>query len=132
MLCIAVTYILNLTLFGLTVAPQGIVLMRALAWGVVGGVLGALVLMIRAMRQREFDPAGDAGYFARPIVGALLGGVLFLLSQAGIVAGNIDIGDIHVGPIFLYVFAALVGFGQDTMIEFFWGLLKTTFRVQKK
>lgn len=130
-LTVAVTYILNLTLFGLAVAPELIVLLRAAAWGSIGGGLGALTSLASAMRQREYDPASDAGYFARPIVGALLAGVLFVLSQAGIVAGNINIGDVHVGPIFLYVFAALAGFGQDIMLESLRNILKTIFRAQK-
>ncbi len=131
LLMVAVTYILNLTLFGLEVAPAVIVLMRAAAWGSIGGVLGALANMVWAVRRREYDPASDAGYFARPIVGALLGCVLFVLSQAGILAGNIDIGDVHIGPVFLYVFALLVGFGQDIVLEFFRNILKTIFRTQK-
>ncbi len=131
LLSVAVTYILNLTLFGLPVAPEAIVLMRALAWGAVGGVLGALVSIVSVMRRRELDPANDASYFARPIVGALLGGVLFVLSQAGVIAGNIDVGDVHIGPIFLYVFAALAGFGQDIMLESLRNILRTIFRTQK-
>jgi hypothetical protein len=131
MLTVAVTYILNLTLFGLAVAPELIVLLRAAAWGSIGGGLGAITSLVSTMRHREYDPASEAGYFARPLVGALLGGILFLLSQAGIVAGNIDIGDVHIGPIFLYVFAALAGFGQDGVIEFLSNLLKTIFRAQK-
>jgi hypothetical protein len=128
---VAVTYILNLTLFGLAVAPEAIVLMRAAAWGSIGGVLGALASMLWAVRRREYDPANDASYLARPVIGALLGGVLFLLSQAGVLAGNIVIGETQIGPIFLYVFAVLVGFGQDSVIEFFQNLLRTIFHVQK-
>ncbi|MDE3088589.1 MAG: hypothetical protein KGJ80_04305 [Chloroflexota bacterium] len=131
MLSVAVTYILNLTLFGLEVAPEAIVLMRAVSWGVIGGVLGALVSVMWAIRRREYDPANDIGYFARPLIGALLGGVLFVLSQAGIVAGNVVIGTVKAGPLFLYVFAALVGFGQDTVLESLRDFLKTIFRVQK-
>jgi hypothetical protein len=132
MLSVAVTYILNLTLFGLEVAPEAIVLMRAVSWGVIGSVLGALVSVMWAIRRREYDPANDIGYFARPLIGALLGGVLFVLSQAGIVAGNLVIGNVKVGPVFLYVFAALAGFGQDTVLESLRDFLKTIFRVQKK
>jgi hypothetical protein len=131
LLSVAVTYILNLTLFGLAVAPAAIVLMRAMSWGVIGGVLGALTQMVWSIRRRDYDPASDASYFARPLVGAILGGVLFVLSQAGVLAGNIDIGDVHIGPIFLYVFAVLVGFGQDSVLDSFRHLFKTIFRAQK-
>ena len=131
LLSVAVTYILNLTLFGLPVAPAAIVLMRASAWGAIGGVLGALASIVSVVRRRELDPANDASYFARPIFGAILGSILFVLSQAGVIAGNIDIGDVHIGPIFLYVFAALAGFGQDIMLESLRNVLTTIFRTQK-
>ncbi len=130
-LSVMVTYILNLTFFGLPVAPEAIVLMRAMSWGVVGGVLGAMTNLISAVRRSEYDPAHDVSYVARPLVGAIIGGIFFLLSQAGIVAGNIVVGDVQVGPVFLYVFAVLAGFGQDIVLESFRNLLRTVLRAQK-
>lgn len=130
-LIVAVTYISNLTLFGLEVAPELIVLMRAVSWGVIGGVLGALANMTWAIRRREYDSANDIGYFARPLISALLGGVLFVLSQAGILAGNLVSGNVRVGPIFLYVFAVLAGLGQDTVLEFLRDFSRTILHIQK-
>lgn len=119
---IAMTYVINLTLFGLPVAPDLIVLLRAMGWGMLGSVIGAFYNLPRAIVWREFDSAYTSHYVARPFVGALLGALLFLLSQAGIVAGTLVIGDVKIGPIFLYVFAFLVGFKQEYVGEFFEGV----------
>lgn len=128
---IALTYVVNLTLFGLPVAPDLLIVLRAIGWGLLGGVLGALYNLPRAVQAREYDSAYAMNYFARPFIGALLGVILFLLSQAGIVAGNLVIGDVKIGPIFLYVFAILAGFKQEYVGEFFDGILRAMFRSKK-
>jgi hypothetical protein len=114
---IAMSYIINLTLFNLPVLPEGIVLMRALAWGALGGAFGALTNIVMAMRRHEYESAATLGYFARPVFGGILGGIFFLLSQAGVIAGPIVINNTSLGPLFLYVFAVLVGFKQEAVIE---------------
>jgi hypothetical protein len=128
---IAMTYVINLTLFGLPVAPDLIVLLRAGGWGIVGGVLGALYNVPRAIVLREYDSAYTMHYVARPFVGALLGALLFLLSQAGILAGTLVIGDVKIGPIFLYVFAFLAGFKQEYVGEMFDGVMRAVFPRRK-
>ncbi len=127
---IALTYIPSLTLFGLPVALEFIVLLRAMGWGMIGGVIGALYNLPWFVQFREYDPAYNMNYFARPIVGLLVGAMLFLVSQAGILAGNITLpGNVQLGPVFLYVVAALSGFKQEYVTEFFDSLLKIIFRV---
>jgi hypothetical protein len=79
------------------------------------------------VQRREYDPAYAMHYFARPILGTLLGALLFVISQAGILAGNLIIGDFKAGPIFLYVFAVLAGFKQEYVGEFFDNLMKAMF-----
>lgn len=128
---LALTYVVNLTLFGLPIAPELIVLLRAAGCGVIGGVLGALYNLPWFIQFREYDPAYAMNYFARPFVGALLGLVLFLVSQAGILAGNLVVGDVKIGPIFLYVFAILAGFKQEYVGEFFDGIMRAIFRAPK-
>lgn len=125
---IAMTYIVNLTLFGLPVVPDLIVLVRAAGWGIVGSVSGTLYAVPRAIVLREYDAAYTMHYVARPFIGALLGALLFLLSQAGIVAGTLVIGDVKVGPLFLYVFAFLAGFKQEYIGEMFDGMMRAVFR----
>lgn len=124
---VALSYVTGLTLFGLPVAAELIVLIRTLGWGMIGGVIGALYNLTRFVQRREYDPAYAMHYFARPIFGMLLGALLFVLSQAGILAGNLIIGDFKAGPIFLYVFAVLAGFKQEYVGEFFDNLVKAMF-----
>lgn len=126
---IALTYVVNLTLFGLPVAPEFIILLRSIGWGIVGGVLGAIYNLPWFVQFREYDPAYNMDYFSRPFKGLLVGAVLYLVSQAGILAGNVALGDAKLGPIFLYVVAALAGFKQEYVTEFFDSLLKAIFRV---
>lgn len=130
---IAITYVPNLTLFGLPVAADFIILMRAIGWGGIGGVIGALYNLPWFIQFREYDPAYNMNYFARPLQGLLIGAILFLISQAGILAGGssapVAPGEVPVGPVFLYVIAALAGFKQEYVYEFFDNILKTIFRI---
>ncbi len=128
---VALTYVVNLTLFGLPVVAELLVLVRAVGWGMVGGGFGALFNLPWFIQFREYDPAYALNYFLRPFVGALLGAILFLVSQAGILAGNLVVGDVKVGPIFLYVFAVLAGFKQEYVGEFFDGVMRAMFRAPK-
>ena len=129
---VAISYITGLTLFGLPVNSDLLILLRALGWGMIGGVFGAITGLPRSIQSRDYDPASDMNYFAHPFIGLLIGAVLFVISEAGIIAGNIVIGSVQVGPIFLYVFAALAGFKQEYVVEFFDGILKAIFRKQIK
>ena len=128
---LALTYVVNLTLFGLPVVAELVVLLRALGWGMIGGGFGGLFNLPWFIQFREYDPAYALNYFMRPFVGALLGAVLFLVSQAGILAGNLVVGDVKVGPIFLYVFAVLAGFKQEYVGEFLDGIMRAIFRPPK-
>lgn len=126
-LAIAMTYIINLTLFGLPVLPESILLIRAVTWGILGGAFGAMTSMASAIRNREYESSANLGYFARPIFGGVLGGIFFLLSMAGVVGGDVIVNKVEVGPLFLYVFAVLVGFKQEAVVEMLGSLVRTVF-----
>jgi hypothetical protein len=128
---VVLTYVVNLTLFGLPVVAELLVLLRAVGWGMIGGAFGGLFNLPWFIQFREYDPAYALNYFLRPFIGALLGAILFLVSQAGILAGNLVVGDVKVGPIFLYVFAVLAGFKQEYVGEFFDGVMRAMFRPPK-
>lgn len=132
LLSLPMTFVLDATFFGLAVAPEALLLARAAAWGCIGATVGTFASMAVAIGRHEYDPANNWGYLARPIVGIVLGGVFFVLSEAGVVGGNIVVGGQVIGPIFLYVFAFLAGFGQDIIFESVWNLLRGLFRVQNK
>jgi hypothetical protein len=113
------TYVSTLTLFGVTLAPEVLLLLRTVAWGVIGAVLGVTITLVRAIRRREYDPANELGYFAKAVVGAEFGAVFFILFQGVVVIGNLAAGVVQLLHIFMYLLAMLVGFGQDTITEFF-------------
>ncbi len=130
---IVISYIPALTLFGLPVAFELIILMRALAWGMLGGVIGALYNMPWFAQFREFDPAYNMSYFARPLLGLVIGAVLFLFSLAGLVAGNVILpgSQESLGPILLYPIAALAAFKQEYVLEYLDQLLRAVFRTPR-
>ncbi len=129
---IGMTYISNLTLFGLPVAAEVVVLMRAAGWGCIGGVIGAIYHMPWFVQFREYDPAYNMNYFARPLQGLFIGAVLFLISQTfldgQLATPSGNAGEARTGPVLLYVVAAFSGFGQQYVWEFFDGVLKAIFR----
>ena len=93
--------------------------MRAAAWGIVGAVFGTMANLVRSVHYREYDPANELGYLARPFVGAELGFILFILWQTVTVAISLVIGEVHISAVFLYIFAASAGFGIDTLTQSF-------------
>jgi hypothetical protein len=137
-LVIAVSYIPALTLFGVPVASELLTLIRAIGWGGIGGVIGAFYNLPWFIQYRAYDPAYNTNYFVRPLLGVLIGAVLFLLSQAGVIAGNAFLPalpgssgttQIPIGSIFLYLFAVLAGFKQEYVLEFLDNILKALFRI---
>lgn len=132
-LFIAVTYTGSGKLMGIAVAPEFLALLRAVGWGGIGGVIGALYNLPWFVQFREYDPAYNMNYVVRPLQGLLIGGVLFLLSSAGVLAGSLVIPglstEVDVGPVFLYLLAAMAGFKQEYVFEFLDGILKAIFRV---
>jgi hypothetical protein len=130
---LAITYVANLTLFGLPVAGELIVLFRALAWGGVGGVLGAMYNLPWFIQYRDYDPAFNVNYIVRPLFGSLIGAVMFLLAQAfsfaGVVASpTVKPGELTAGAVLLNLVAVFTGFKQEYVAEFFDGLLRAIFR----
>jgi hypothetical protein len=122
---IAMSYIANLTLFGLPVLPEGIVLMRAITWGALGGAFGAMTSLASRIRNREYEASSNVGYFLRPVFGGILSSIFFLLSLAGIIGGYVVFNNTQLGPLFLYVFAVLIGFKQEAVIEILGNVVKT-------
>jgi len=129
---VAISFIVNLTLFGLPVAPELVVLLRTFGWGGIGGVLGAMFKMPWRVQSREYDPADNMDYFARPLKGIAIGGLFFLLAQVGILGTSLTLPrEVPVGPVFLYLFTVLAGFKQEYVGEFFDGVMKAIFRAPK-
>lgn len=130
---LTITFIQNLTLFGLPVAGELIAFLRALAWGGIGGVFGGAYNLLWYLQQRDYDPAFNINYVVRPFLGSLIGASLFLVAQAflftGVVpAANAKPGDVAAGSAVLYLVTFFAAFKLDYCIEFFDELMKVSFK----
>ena len=113
------SYLLAPALVKAAVAPEVILLVRTVAWGVIGAVLSVLLNLVRSLSHREYDPADELGYFVKAVVGAEFGGVISIVFQIVAVLGGGFADLVQMIHVFTYLLALLVGFGQDTVTEFF-------------
>jgi hypothetical protein len=130
---LAITFVMNLTLFGLPVANEFIVFLRALGWGGIGGVFGASLTLLSFLQSRDYDPAFDLNYALRPLFGAVIGAMMFAIAAAFSFSGIVvspagKPGDMAAGAVVLYVVALFAGYRQDYVVEFFDGLLRALLR----
>jgi hypothetical protein len=116
------SYVLTLTLFGVSIPSQVVLLLRTVAWGVLGAALGSVLGLVRSIRHREYDPANELGYFFKVVAGAAFGGVISIIFQIVAVLGGGIPNLVQLIHVFTYLLALLVGFGQDTLTEFSSGL----------
>jgi hypothetical protein len=80
-------------------------------WGALGGVVAGLFGFYLHAAGRDFDRAYVAYYFLKPIVGLVLGPLVYLLARAGLVAVQAD-GRAIERPELLYLGAFVLGFGE--------------------
>lgn len=115
--------------------PLNQVLLGAVLWGVAGaGIDGLRELHTRFARQ-ELDPNRSLWYFAHPLIGAGLGGIIFLLAMTGLLtAGQTQVlsavesaGGFN--PTLVLLLAALIGFEEETVIRYLRETVRQVFRV---
>lgn len=100
------------------------ILIGSAAWGLLGSSIDALRELHTRYARQELDPNRIFWYIAHPVIGAGLGGILFLLIFAGLLAvGQNEIlpqatGTAEGGfnPSLPFVLAALAGFEQKNVI----------------
>ena len=71
------------------------ILFGAVLWGVVGAAIDGLRELHTRLARQELDPSRLAWYIVHPLIGAGLGGILFLLVSAGLLAAGQDVGDFN-------------------------------------
>jgi len=79
-------------------------------WGVVGSATDGLRELHTRVARQELDLNRLVWYLAHPVIGAALGGILFLVVYAGLLALTEGAGSYN--PALVYALAALAGFGQ--------------------
>lgn len=88
---------------------------NTLMWGGIGGIVGALyALWWHVSDQQDFDRHFTMWYLVQPIMGLVLGGIVFLLLTGGFLLLQIQPTDANAGARLLpYLTAVLAGFRQN-------------------
>ncbi len=88
---------------------------NTLMWGGIGGIIGALyALWWHVSDQQDFDRQYMMWYLVQPIMGVVLGGIVYLLLTAGFLVLQISPSDPNAGTRLLpYLLAVLAGFRQN-------------------
>lgn len=88
---------------------------NTLMWGGVGGIVGALyALWWHVSDQQDFDRQHMMWYLVQPIMGLVLGGIVFLLLSGGFLLLEVKPTDTNAGARLVpYLIAVLAGFRQN-------------------
>lgn len=86
------------------------------AWGALGGVVAALFGLYRHAALRDFDRGYIAWYFFKPIMGFVLGPLIYLFARAGLMAVQTQGTQVN-QPELLYLGAFVLGFGERFSIR---------------
>jgi hypothetical protein len=114
--------------FVLRIVPVVIPLMRGAGLGMLGGAAMALWQMSQQISRREYDAEFNTRYTLSPLLGALTGAVLYLLSLLGIVAAPNALGITSEPYALMYLFALLGGVFNDSILGTLRGLVSIATR----
>ena len=69
-----------------------VLFLSTLAWGGIGGVTCALWSLYHHISvMRDYDPVENLWYYSQPMLGMVLGGIVFLIMGAGFLAVQVDL-----------------------------------------
>ena len=114
--------------FVLRIVPGVIPLLRGTGLGMLGGAAMALWQMSQQIAKREYDSDYNNKYTLSPLLGALTGAVMYLLSLLGIVAAPNALGITAEPYLLMYLFALLGGVFNDSILGTLRGLVSTATR----
>ena len=110
-----------------------VLFISTLAWGGIGGATAAMwSLYYHISVQRDYEPIENLWYYTQPLIGMVLGGIVFLIMGSGflIVQATPTAGDAAIGARLVpAVIAVIAGFRQTVvldMIERIVGLIAPT------
>lgn len=119
----------ELVLFSTTPGWSEIIL-GAVLFGAVGSATDGLRELHTRVARQELDLNRLVWYLAHPVIGAVLGGILFLVVYAGLLA--LTEGARTYNPALVYALAALAGFGQRQVIQYLRETLADTLRIKRE
>ena len=98
-----------------------VLFLSTLAWGGIGGVTSALwSLYYHISIQRDYDPIENLWYYSQPVLGMVLGGIVFLIMGSGFLVVQVDLSgqDAALGARLLpAAVAVIVGFRQTVVLD---------------
>ena len=98
-----------------------VLFLSTLAWGGIGGVTSALwSLYYHISIQRDYDPIENLWYYSQPVLGMVLGGIVFLIMGAGFLVVQVDLSgtDAALGARLLpAAIAVIAGFRQTVVLD---------------
>ena len=90
-------------------------------WGGIGGVIGALyMLWWHVANLQDFDGQYSLWYLVQPLMGLVLGGIMFLVLAGGFLVVQVDLTNPQAATavrILPYLVAVLAGFRQNWVYE---------------
>ncbi len=96
-------------------------ILNTMIWGGIGGVVGALyTLWWHISETQNFDRNYMMWYMVQPLMGLVLGGVMFLILTGGFLILNVDISSDKASTgarLLPYLTAVLAGFRQNFIYE---------------
>ncbi len=106
------------------------ILFGTVVWGLVGAAIDGLRELHTRLARQELDPNRLTWYLAHPILGAGLGGILFLLVSAGLLTTGQDVGNFN--PSLPLILAALAGFEQQNVIRYLRDTIRQMLRIEER
>ena len=103
-------------------SPQlswAVLFMSTLAWGGIGGVTSALWSLYHHISvERDYDPVENLWYYSQPVLGMVLGGIVFLVLGSGFLVVQVDLAaqDAALGARLLPAAVAVVAGFRQTMV----------------
>jgi len=98
-------------------------ILNTMMWGGLGGVVGALYsLWWHISEQQDFDRQYLTWYLVQPLLGLVLGGIVFLLMAGGFLLLQVNLQDPNAATaarLLPYLAAVLAGFRQNFVYEQF-------------
>jgi hypothetical protein len=125
-LCFVILIVLLMTLANRLFNNQSthlFYLAGSMIWGGIGGVIGALLPLIRHFsEEQDFSKQHTWWYIASPLMGVALGAIIYLFVSAG--ALSITSGGEISSPMIIYILAGLSGYQQNIFTDLVKRMLK--------
>lgn len=96
-------------------------IINTMMWGGIGGVVGALyTLWWHISQEQDFDRQYLMWYMVQPLMGVVLGGIIFLVLAGGFLILNVSLSDTQTSEgarLLPYLAAVLAGFRQNFVYD---------------